>query len=281
MASPIWYLGPTGDLRPIYCPAPDIEMSTVRFGGVHTSLSGSTTTDVLGLRQKFAFNFRFLAPQDYAWFEAMNHRHIPGPFRLLNPMKKNRVSVESSFSKWAAGTSQGVQLTSGSGVRVYDWPSAAGTLAATTTKWGNRSSGTQIARWDEPRRTAVIPGETLVGSVYLKGSTSISPVNVVIDWWDRTTQIGGTSVTVASVTTSWQRFQATGVVPAGAHSARLAVYTAIQAPDLYLGPAQLELGSSATSWELGGGGPMVLIDQLTTTSPRFPLKHTTLTLMEA
>lgn len=281
MASPVWYLGPTGDLRPLFCPAPDVEMSMVRFGGIHTSLSGSSVVDVLGLRQKFTFNFRFMAPEDYAWLDAMNQRHVPGPFRLINPMKKNRLTPEGSFSKWAAGTAQGVSLASGSGIRAFDWPSAAGTLNATTSKWTNRSSGAQTARWDEPRRAAVIPGETIVGSIYLKGSTSINPVNIVIDWWNRTSQIGSTSVTAASVTTSWQRFQATGVVPAGAHSARFAVYTSVQAPDLYLGPAQLELGSSATSWELGGGGPMVLIDQLTTTSPRFNMRHSTLTLMEA
>jgi hypothetical protein len=36
-----------------------------------------------------------------------------------------------------------------------------------------------------------------------------------------------------------------------------------------------------TSWDLGGGAPAVLIDQLPSTSPRYPLMDCTITLLEA
>jgi hypothetical protein len=279
MADPIWLLGPSGDLRPLVCPEKDFEITPVRFGGIHQGLSGALSLDVTGFRMRYTFDFKYLDQSEYAWLKALHYRLFRGPFRLISPLGKNRLTSESSAGMVGAGTAQGVVLTSGLPVRVYDWPSAAGTIGQQATRWDNRS-GTSVARFDSVKRTTVIPGETVVASVWLKSSLNQN-MSMVIDWFDRSTQISSTSIATAAMTSVWTRFSVTGVVPAGAHSARFAIYTSNTTSVMHFTAAQFEAGSVPTSWEQGGSAPIVLMDQLPTTSPRFPYRNTTLSLLEA
>lgn len=278
--APTWYLGPTGDLRALVCPEVDIDISVQRYGGIHQGLSGARALDVTGHRQKFEFAFNWLSDDEYAWLEALHLRQIRGPYRLLNPLKVNRLTPESSFGFVGGGTAQGAMTTGGVVTQVYDWPSGVGVGTGMATKWTNRPAGTPVFRFDDARRTTVIVGEQVTASVYLKASTSMT-INLIIDWWNRTSQTTSTTVVPASVTTSWTRFSVTGTVPAGTHTARFAGYTSNAVPDIYWAAAQFEKGASATAWDIGGGSPVVLLDQLSTISHRYPLYNTTLTLLEA
>ena len=278
--APTWYLGPTGDLRPLVCPETDIDMPVVRYGGIHQGLSGSRALDVTGHRQQFNFNFNWLSPTEYAWFQAMHLRQVKGPFRLISPLKVNRLTPESSFGFVGGGTAQGVSITGGVVTQVYDWPSGVGVGNGMSTKWTNRPAGSPVFRFDDFKRTTVIVGETVTASVYLKASTAMT-INLVVDWWNRTAQTGSTTVVPASVTTSWARYSVTGVVPGGTHTARFAGYTSNAVPDIYWTAAQFEAAATASAWDVGGGAPVVLLDQLTTVSPRYPYYNTTLSLLEA
>lgn len=278
--APTWYLGPTGDLRPLTCPETDIDISVIRYGGLHQALSGARSLDVTGHRQKFDFNFNWLEPDEYSWLEAMHLRQVKGPFRLISPLKTNRLTPESSFGFVGAGTAQGASLAGGVATQVYDWPAGVGSGNGMATKWTNRPAGTPVFRFDDFKRTTVIVGETITASVYLKASTAMT-VSLIVDWWDRTSQTSSTSVTSASVTTSWTRFSVSATVPAGTHTARFAGYTNNAVPDIYWAAAQFEAAASATPWSIGGGAPVVLLDQLSTISPRYPFYNTTLTLLEA
>src|SRR5690554_2646520 len=94
-----WYLGPAGALQELTCPEPNIKANLVRYGGVHQGLSGARTVDVTGHRYEYAFDWDYMEQAEWAWLEAMHLRHVPGPFRLLNPLKKNRLAPQSSAMK--------------------------------------------------------------------------------------------------------------------------------------------------------------------------------------
>lgn len=278
MASPIWYLGPSGDLRALECPEVDIDMPMERYGGVFQALSGARTVDTTGYRQRFDFLFNYMDEGEYKWLEAMHTRLIPGPLRLLNPFKKNRLSPESAAARWGGGTAPGLQVTSGNTALSWDWPSGAGSVGAVSTLWTDRLSNA-VFRADLLRRTTVIVGETITASIYMKAEAATT-YNLVVDWYNRTSQTTSTSIVTANLTTSWQRFSVTSVVPAGTHSAVFAGYSSNTTNDVWLGPVQFEAAASATSWDLGGGAPVVSIDQLPTKSPRYPLRNAELILLE-
>lgn len=274
-----WYMGPDGDLRALTCPEPDIATSLVRYGGIHQGLSGARTLDVTGHRKDYTFQFDHVDPADWAWMQAMHSRHIQGPFRLIDPLFKNRLSLEASSCKANLASARGMWLAAGNSLRAYDWPSAAGTLGNQSTKWFNRPAS-YPARFDNDKRTPVFPLETIVGSMYMKASAGFSGT-MGFDWFDITgTQFSSTSTTV-SPTTSWARYSYSSAAPAGAVSAKYYFYTANTAADLYLAAAQVEAGATPTSWELGGGAPVVLLDQLATVSHRYPITNVTMTLLEA
>ena len=78
----------------------------------------------------------------------------------------------------------------------------------------------------------------------------------------------------------WQRFSITRTAPA---KAALVVFRVdLTASNTYVrlaGP-QVEAGSGVTAWEPGGAAPVVVIDQMPTTTPRFPLRDVTVSLLE-
>lgn len=281
MADPIWYLGPAGDMRALVCPEPDIDITVERYGGVFQGLSGARSLMVTGHKQKFTFNFRYLTDDEFAWLEALHFRTVFGPYyRLRSPFKTNLLSSQASLIR-TVGDNRTVQFTSGIAAPVTDWPSAAGNLASISTKWSNRSTGTQVFRVEDRYKIPVTVAVPVTFSLYLKGSTTLAGT-IVIDWYDRSgAQIGSSGSVATSLTTSWQRFQVTGTPPANTVTARGAFLTSVTAPDVYLAAAQFEEASSASTWKIGGGCPVVLIDQLQTTTPRFPYRDTTLTILEA
>lgn len=281
MSDPIWYLGPDWDLRALVCPEPGIDVSPERYGGIFQGLSGARSMDFTGTRMRYDLTIQWLDPTEFVWLETLYTRVIPGPFRLLDPFKKNRLTAGASTARFSGEASQGVTLSQGVGSMVYDWPSAAGSFGATAGKWTNRSGTNVYARFDHGNRTVVFPGETITASVYLKASVGLN-TNLIIDWYDKNqVQLAGTVTSSVAVTTSWNRRSVTTVVPAGACTARFVLQPLTTSPDVLFTAAQFEQGSSATSWEIGGGGPRVLFDTMGVTTPRFPYKHTQISLLEA
>lgn len=279
--SPIWYFGPDWDMRALVCPEPNIDITVERYGGVFQGLSGARTMDVTGHRQRYSFRFEFLTPEEYTWLQSLHYRSIQGPFRLLSPLGKNLLSAKGSLLKPTTGfatAGQGLAPGGGTLTRVLDWPSAAPALGDSAARWIPVSN---YARVDPRDMFPVTPGEPITLSVYAKGEVA-GDAWVIADWYDKTrTELGPSTNTGAlTVSTSWNRLTLTATPPAGAYTARMALWsddtTAIR-----FAAAQAEYGSAATTWELGGSAPRVLFSSLETDSPRFPYVNTTLTILEA
>ena len=159
--------------------------------------------------------------------------------------------------------------------RSTDWPSAL-TIPGRSLQFAG-SGSQQILRFDYTRYTGILD-EDLTGSVYMKASAPVS-VGIVFDWYALDGTHTSSSTTNCSVTTSWTRFNITANPPA-ARAAVFAIVNPIGAHTLNVAAPQVEFGTSATAWELGGGSTSVILDQLTSSSPLYPRSDVTMTLLE-
>lgn len=273
-----WYIGPPGDLKQLVCPEISLSVTDVRYGGVHQAISGARIMDVTGVKQDIALTFNFLDEADYRWLQALQTRHIPGPHRLISPLRKNRLTTQAASVNPTASIRPGVKLSAGTWAWVNDWPSAAG-YGVRSIEWSSRTASSTL-KFDSVQGVPLFPLEQFTGSVYIKGSSSIS-ASLTVDYYDRYgVFLSSATPESASVTTSWARYTITRTAPTNAATAVLGV-TAVATTTMRLAAAQLESGSSASAWDQGGGAPLVLVDQLPSVSPRFPLMNATITLLEA
>jgi hypothetical protein len=287
MSAPIWYLGPDWDLQPLVCPEPDIAMPPVRFGGIFQGLSGARSMTVTGVKESYGFVFEYLDPDEYLRLEALQRRTIPGPHRLISPLRVNRLSPAAAEVKPVPGvvtSNTGVAVFQGTLVQQLDWPTAAGSFGALSTRWIIPQGMGNYARFDSAYRFPVFPAEEVTASIFLKSPTVGATLLLGIDWFDKLgQQVGGGNVEVV-LTSDWVRYTLTRTAPAGACSGRLMLVNIdndLVGSTMSIAAAQVEAGASATAWTPGGGAPRVLIDQLDTKSPRYPYMDTTLTLLEA
>jgi hypothetical protein len=274
-----WYLGPLGDLRALQSPDVSMDISTVRFGAIHQSLSGARTLDVTGIKQTVVLTFSHLEEVDYRWLEALHTRHIPAPHRLINPLKKNRLSLMSSKMDYTPSYRAGVSLVGGLwDWAATEWPTAAGN-GSRSLRWYNRT-GTPVMTFDPGRPFSVIPLETYSASVYAKADTA-QTATLRIDWFDKTSVILSSVSTAVNIGPTWSRIQRVSSAPTGAVSGKLTLTVATATGNVYVAAPQVEVAPAPTAWDLGGGEIQVLIDQMPTTSPRYPLYNASITLLEA
>lgn len=272
-----WYLGPPGDLRALVCPERDIDITELRFGGVHQSLGGARTMDVTGIKKQYQFNWRFLDPEDYQWLRALHTRLIPGPHRLIDPLLKNRLSLGASDGNLAPHKYAFYTVSAGQLTNQLDYPT--GVLGQRSVRWSDRTASS-LMRLDIDKGTDVFPLETVTHSVYMKGGSSVS-VDVFIAWYDKNfTFLSNSTATTHSVTTSWARYSASKTAPANAVLGIMSIQ-ATATTNITVAAPQIETGSSVTAWEQGGANPLVLIDQLPAVSPRYPTSNITMTLLES
>jgi hypothetical protein len=276
-----WFLGPPGDLRELIVPEPDVTVEQVRLGSARQALSGARTVDVTGHRQRFEFTFEHLEPEEYAWLEALHTRVIPGPLRLISPLKRNRLSMQASHAMaWGVYT-LGIQTNVSYPVTSRDFPDEVDLQGRSS--YFEQSSTNSYWIFDGNRNGApVFSGEDIVCSVYLRSDTAQTLEYRIIFRDAAGLDIDSETVTGDwSIGTSWNRFEETVEVPDDAAT----VAFSLANPDgvfidLYIACAQIEEGTVATDWQIGGGGTVVAVDQLTTTSPLFPRYNCTLTLLE-
>lgn len=282
MQEATWYLGPLGDMRPLIVPEPDIEINEVRYGGTHQSLSGSRTMDITGYRAEYTFQIRSLDPQEFAWLEALHTRLVPGPFYLLNPLKKNRLTTQASAMRPTNYSNSGVRFDSPFTVS-RDWPDdlVVPGRSIAVQNW----TGDLTVTFDPAKPIPLLPDETLTAHVWMKADDEFPDALIRIAWYDEDLVFIENTEVPVSISTTWSRHWFTyHEPPTGAASGTFEIVlgTRVLNNKIYIAAPMLEAGVTWPSdWELGGGAPLVLLDQLPTVSQRFPLRHVTLTLLEA
>lgn len=274
-----WYLGPAGDLRALVCPERDINVSEVRYGGVHQGLSGARTVDVTGVKMQIDFSFAYLTETDYLWLEAMHLRHIPGPVYVINPLKRNLLSKQASMSR--SSYDRGAGLYSSDYNNGWQWETSfpSGPPGVRSVKRIAVPASSVTLKVDDGFKIPVTVGTTYDFSAYMKADSS-KTVAFGIAWYDKNHVFLSQASSNKSVTTGWTRFDYSATAPA---SAALAVpyWTSTTNVSFTSTALQFEAGSTPTTWQFGGGSMPVVIDQMPTTSPRFPMRNASLTLLEA
>jgi hypothetical protein len=280
-----WYLGPLGDLRALTVPERGVEMTQVRYGGIHQGLSGARTMDVTGHRGQYTFNYTYLEEEEYLWLEALHYRLVEGPFWLLNPLKKNLLSLQATRFVVSAYDRLGVRLPTGA---TYDVP----TIHPSGP--GIPARGIRVKGWtnvegevlfDPGKVTPVLPNLPITASVYIgcqDGQTS-SGAYLKLDWYTKDgLYLSSTQSSTFTVTSVWSRRSLPNIaVPAGAAGVQFSATFVNPLVPIYLAAPQVEANFIVTPFSAGGAAPEVLVDQLETTSPRFPTRDCTLTLLEA
>lgn len=269
-----WYLGPLGDLRGLVCPDRGITITEERYGGVHQGLSGARTLDITGHRAKYEMTLNNLDPSEFAWVEALYTGLVPGPYRLINPLKRNRLSHQASTMRTRTGAvgldTPGVFLG-----RSTAWPTA---VPITGRSMRFTAVVDHRYQWDLGRKTTVLgPGENIVGSIYVKSDASML-FHLIFAFYDAAGTRTGFFQEYTS-TTSWTRFPITMAVPANQLSVVMELWPKA-AGTFNMAAPQVEAGTVATAWEIGGGAPEVVFDQMPTVSPRYPLRTVSLSFLE-
>lgn len=275
-----WYLGPLGDLRELVCPETDIEINPVRYGGIHQGLSGARTMDITGYRSEYTLEFKYLDQSEFLWLEALHARLVPGPFYLIDPLKKNRLTLQSSRLGLTEYNNNGVDI-SAPFTRSRDWPTdlAVPGRSLVLASWGSSTTVT----FDQSKLVPLMSGEVLTASIYMKAAAVYSSVNLRISWYDADKNFLSNTDYPVSVGTSWARYWYTyNEKPSNAVAAKFSITLGTASTSVYLSAPQAEVGVNfPSSWDLGGAANQVLMDQIPTTSHRYPLRDASLTLLEA
>lgn len=276
-----WYLGPAGDLRALVCPARDVNVSEVRYGGVHQGLSGARTVDVTGVKMQINLSMPYLEEADYLWLEAMHLRHIPGPLFLINPLKRNMLSKEASMSRTAYFSGPGIYSPTAGYSQNWEWEPSypSGVPGVRSVKRIGVPATSVTLNIDDGYKIPVTVGTTYDFSAYMKAD-SAKTVAFGIGWFDRNYGFLSLASSNKSVTTSWTRFDYSATAPANAALAQ-PFWLSTSNESFTSTALQFEVGSTPTSWQLGGGSMVVMIDQMPTISPRYPVRNSELILLEA
>jgi hypothetical protein len=237
--------------------------------------------DVTGHRTDYQFEFTWMESEEFEWIEALHSRLVPGPHYLLNPLKRNRLSLESSRmtvvrSSRRSGVLSPVQFTMD-----RDWPAQVPIRGRSV-----KVSGLTDVGWmefDMARPIPLLTNEKIVPSVWVKSNTD-QQIRLRLAWWDADSVYSGTDiwVNIAVPANKWYRIWMTDViVPDGVAACTMSVFIYDKTSTVKVCAPQLETGDAPTPWQLGGAASKVLIDQLQATSPRYPYMNGTLTLLEA
>lgn len=279
-----WYIGWLGEMRPLLAPEVGLTNTEERFGGVHQGLNGARTMDTLGTRMRYDMSFKYLTNDELSFVRALYTQSIPGPHYLINPMHKNLLSSQASLTIPNSISDIGVYVNPGI-LREYanDYPSGLYVTGQRCLKVTTSNALNTYIRFDGTTKfTPWQAGETMTFSLYMRADAPVS-VNFVGDTVDKNNVTAATAATqVKNVTTSWARYSMTVTqsgVMAGLRPA--IVFPTVSTYNVYMAAPQLEVGAVATSFRFGGGSSKILIDQITSTSPRFPLNEVDLTILEA
>lgn len=281
-AAKTWYFGWLGEMRPLLTPRVGLTNTDQRFGGVHQAINGSRTVDVTGHRRVYNMNFDYLTDDELSWLYAFYRRMITQPAYLIDPMKKNLMSEQASVGRIHSIDDLGIYC-SPTIVREFanDFPTGVPIVGDRVPKIVSTGVSGGYIRFDGS--TTYIPatvGEPITFSVYMRCDSGTVALSMVADWCDKYgTELAGTFVN-KTVTTTWQRFSIT-VTPTGTQAGmRPAIVFPTGTVNVRLALGQAEYGSVATTWEMGGGKSKVMIDQIDSESPRFPLNNVSVSFLE-
>ena len=162
--------------------------------------------------------------------------------------------------------------------RTWDWPAAAAVpgKSISLSGWTGPSA---VVRYDSGRKTTLLNLEQVTGSVYVR---SLAPHigSIGFEYYDRYENLLAITGEPQSFGITWQRYSITRTAPSKAASLIFRVDLSAANTYVRLAAPQVEAGASVSAWEPGGASPEVIIDQMPATTPRFPLRDVSISILE-
>lgn len=285
-----FYLGSLGALRLIQAPMDPMEVSPALIGAVHESLTGLVSVDRVAAPRTFQPQWQVLTEDELTYLDAVGHGQVPGPLRLLDPLRRNRLSRQvasgGSLHRSTAGWAVDDEESAIDWAPITDPPTGVwvrGVIAWTIPAVSADDLVVASGRVSAADRVPVLPGETVRLTGYARGTVG-TEILLGLDAW---TLAGVSAATEDTLTvlddTDWSALTVTYAVPGD--GTRVAASPYLRAPagqpeaDVQITGFQIDEGAGA--WTPGGGAPVVTATELGETYELVD-KHTwTMTLREA
>jgi hypothetical protein len=282
-------LGPLGHLVRLPSPvAAGFDAQYERTAAVQSTLTGSTTVDLLGVHRVWPF--------EMDWKDAADARRLiarwtspllSAPLRLVDPLTPNRLSLDAASGGGVSGSDEALTLTGATGqlrrLLLDEVPDELlGLLDG-----GYRAALVAGAAGDlllDPQQPApVVAGdEVLALRLWVRGlSATASGLVQWVDGAGTRTDLVGPPVALSEAA-GWQLVELSGTPPAGTVGAVAGVrVTAAAGSD-----GQVDLTGAALAreqldeWEPGGGAPVVVLDEFDHAYRRLGRRGMSLTVRE-
>jgi hypothetical protein len=265
------YLGYPGSLMQLPSPAPGYEPVDIVRGATHELLSGGNVRDRVGVRRRFTLNWPAATDSSYQLLRSLTR--LPGPYRYMDPLEANLLTVNQSNGSDETRTTEGAMarfqgtLTSStaqfrSWSRSFAWNSVTALSISGRGIYLYNDEFTVDASW-----AAVRPNVQYTASGYLRATSAVS-FQAGIDWMTAagtfiSVSLGtGAAVSTANFNT---RFTVTATAPSNAaYGIPFFINTSTPGTILtvYADELQFEEGAAASSFRLGVGTPQVSVDSL-------------------
>ncbi|MGW5645068.1 phage head spike fiber domain-containing protein [Saccharopolyspora sp. NPDC003752] len=279
MGTDAFWLGPVGQLVQLTEPGAGIPRSSTRIGGIHTAVDGTPTVDTLGFSRAWEFALDWRYRSELRRLRALHHRAIPDQLRLIDPMVPNRLALAVSTCGATPARRQLPLLGDGPVYRSGETAPDLVEVCGGSIEWTPPDGGGLLTERSPARAGAVLPGEQVTLSAYVRGTVDRA-VQVQLVVFDAA---GNPTATVAGTSTSgagWVRLAVQHTAAAGDAYAMAQLSASAGTGAVHTSGWQLEAAGAATEWDLGGGSPLVVVNQLTETSPYYPMSDAGLTLLE-
>lgn len=297
-----FWMGPLGAMVPLACPSSDVNSTLEVYGDVKQTLYGRRLRDVLGYRRVWDLSNSYIDPTDYSMLETLFTTQQDRVLRFQDPLIANRARLFASLTSNYAGYAQqrsAWSVTAGNAPTfpVTDWPAisylGAGdgrvasyngartalwvpTVAATLNVNGPVTAGVAPLRTVDPARV----GEVLTLSAYIR-TTGTATVSILLNGVDPAGTVGaGSSSALTASVGVWTRISATYTVAAGQVGTIPRFLTSSTSGTISIAGIMLNSGASALPWVRGGGTSQVIFNELSGSSPRFPLMNMDLSVLE-
>lgn len=288
----LYYLGPLGRLRPLPDVFSPVDAGLRRGVASHVSLGGHAVDDVMWQRRAWSWDWATMLPVQVAYVDALHAGLVPGPLRLIDPRRANRLPDYVASGGSTRGTAAGFLAAAGtrSYVSIFTVPADEDTLGPVgmvlgATKWTNPTTAGMFAadRYvaTSPWWVPLLPGETVDCFAWVAADAAAT----VRPTYQTRTAAGVVATTTVPAAdevltlgewskVAWQVTAGAGIValcPGIAPTSDLtgSLYTTgwqVGPPDAETMPPMSaydcvddSTGDPSDGWRVGGGGPVVRV----------------------
>lgn len=220
----IWF-GRAGSLQKLWAPTGGMLVTRDRDTSVFTNKNGGTRTiKTLDGARQISLNYAALGRANFEYLNAFAQGHMgPGPFLLIDPGRRNMLTVNQSSATSQTGDTRGFTVTGSGGVVTSDGTGTLPSNRPKVVKWAFSTTTPATAKLALDKPSSVVAGIPVLLRAHTFWCIALATGGAIttalsIDWLSTSGAVlgttTGTAVAVSTVTPT--KLLATGTPPAGA-----------------------------------------------------------------